>query len=153
MRCRQCGFENMPGLERCGRCSSILVVREPVAVTPPRARGARWLRRMGYRARAVLHRAGLGDRALPPELEDSAARPPQPSLWPGAVSVVPGLGHFHTAGNPGRNDLDDDHELNYAAICRAIAEAGFGLYVAHEFTPKGDRIEGLRRAFAVCDQG
>jgi len=63
------------------------------------------------------------------------------------------IGHFHTAGNPGRNDLDDDQELNYAAICRAIGEAGFGLYVAHEFTPKGDRIEGLRRAFAVCDQG
>jgi hydroxypyruvate isomerase len=63
------------------------------------------------------------------------------------------IGHFHTAGNPGRRDLDDEQELNYAAICRAIAETDYDLYVAHEFTPKGDRIEGLRRAFATCDQG
>ncbi|NLW49435.1 MAG: TIM barrel protein [Candidatus Brocadiaceae bacterium] len=62
------------------------------------------------------------------------------------------IGHFHTAGNPGRRDLDDDQELNYAAICRAIAQTGYDGYVAHEFAPKADRIEGLRRAFAICDQ-
>ena len=62
------------------------------------------------------------------------------------------LGHFHTAGNPDRKDLDDSQELNYAGICRAIAQTGYGLYVAHEFTPRGDRIEGLRRAFETCDQ-
>ena len=62
------------------------------------------------------------------------------------------IGHFHTAGNPERRDLDDDQELNYAGIARAIARTGYDLYVAHEFTPKGDRVEGLRQAFAVCDQ-
>jgi len=62
------------------------------------------------------------------------------------------IGHFHTAGNPGRRDLDDDQELNYVAICRAIARTDYDLYLAHEFTPKGDRIDALRRAFAVCDQ-
>jgi hydroxypyruvate isomerase len=61
------------------------------------------------------------------------------------------IGHFHTAGNPGRKDLDDAQELNYRGICQAIATTGFDLYVAHEFTPKGDAIEALRTAFAICD--
>lgn len=60
------------------------------------------------------------------------------------------IGHFHTAGNPGRHDLDDDQELNYRGICRAIAGAGFDGYLAHEFTPKGDAIEALRAAFHLC---
>ncbi len=63
------------------------------------------------------------------------------------------IGHFHTAGNPGRNDLDDTQELNYVGICRAIAATGYDLYVGHEFRPKGDPIEALRQAFALCNQG
>jgi hydroxypyruvate isomerase len=63
------------------------------------------------------------------------------------------IGHFHTAGVPGRHDMDDTQELNYRGICAAIAETGYDLYVGHEFTPKGDPIEALRQAFAVCDQG
>jgi len=60
------------------------------------------------------------------------------------------IGHFHTAGNPGRHDMDDEQELNYRGICRAIAETGYELYVGHEFTPKGDRMEALRRAYEAC---
>ncbi len=63
------------------------------------------------------------------------------------------IGHFHTAGNPGRNDLDDTQELNYPPICRAILAAGYQGYLAHEFTPKGDPVKALRKAFALCDQG
>jgi len=63
------------------------------------------------------------------------------------------IGHFHTAGNPGRNDMDDTQELNYAGICKGIADTGYDLYVGHEFKPKGDPIEALRRTFALCDQG
>ncbi len=63
------------------------------------------------------------------------------------------IGHFHTAGNPGRRDMDDTQELNYAGICRAIAATGYDLYVAHEFQPKGDVVEALRAAFIMCDQG
>lgn len=63
------------------------------------------------------------------------------------------IGHFHTAGNPGRNEIDETQELNYSAVCRAIAETGYDLYVGHEFRPKGDLIEALRRAFEICDQG
>jgi len=62
------------------------------------------------------------------------------------------IGHFHTAGNPGRNDMDDTQEMNYAGICRAIAETDYDLYVGHEFRPKGDTIEALRQTFALCDQ-
>jgi len=61
------------------------------------------------------------------------------------------IGHFHTAGNPDRHDLDDDQELNYRGICRAIAATGYDLYVGHEFSPKGDKIEALKKAFALCD--
>jgi hydroxypyruvate isomerase len=60
------------------------------------------------------------------------------------------IGHFHTAGNPGRQDLDDAQELNYRGICAAIDAAGYGLYVGHEFTPKGDRMAALRAAYAAC---
>ncbi len=63
------------------------------------------------------------------------------------------IGHFHTAGVPGRRDLDETQELNYTAICQAIAEAHFEGYLAHEFKPKGDPVDALRAAFAICDQG
>jgi len=63
------------------------------------------------------------------------------------------IGHFHTAGNPGRKDLDDTQELNYPGICDAIAATGYDLYVGHEFAPKGDPIEALEAAFRTCDRG
>ena len=62
------------------------------------------------------------------------------------------IGHFHTAGNPGRQDMDAFQELNYTGICRAIAEAGYEYYVGHEFRPKNDPIEALKTTFAICDQ-
>jgi len=61
------------------------------------------------------------------------------------------LGHFHTAGNPGRNEIDDSQELNYTAICRAIARTDYDGYVAHEFTPVGDPIAALEDAFNRCN--
>lgn len=63
------------------------------------------------------------------------------------------IGHFHTAGNPGRRDMDETQELNYAGICGAIAETGYEHYVGHEFKPRGDPIEALRKAFEICDRG
>ena len=63
------------------------------------------------------------------------------------------IGHFHTAGNPGRNDFDDTQESNYAGICRAIAATGYPYYVGHEFSPKGELAEALRKAFEICDVG
>ncbi|MBM4112875.1 MAG: TIM barrel protein [Phycisphaerae bacterium] len=60
------------------------------------------------------------------------------------------IGHYHTAGVPGRHELDDRQELQYDAICRAIADTGFRGVVAHEFLPRGDPLEGLRQAVARC---
>ena len=65
--------------------------------------------------------------------------------------ALPWIGHIHTAGNPGRNDLDDTQELNYRGICRALAAAGYDGYVAHEFKPKADPMEALRAAFNQCN--
>jgi hydroxypyruvate isomerase len=61
------------------------------------------------------------------------------------------MAHFHTGGNPGRNEIDDTQELNYAAICRAILEKGFDGYLAQEFIPKRDPMTSLRQAFWICD--
>ena len=59
--------------------------------------------------------------------------------------------HYHTGGNPGRNEIDETQELNYTAIMRAIAETGYKGFVGQEFVPKGDPVKGLERAFAICD--
>ena len=59
--------------------------------------------------------------------------------------------HFHTAGNPGRKDLDDEQEIYYPAVMRAIANSDYDLYVGQEFVPKGDPIKALRAAFETCD--
>ncbi len=60
------------------------------------------------------------------------------------------LGHFHTAGVPGRHDLDDEQEINYPAVVRAIAAGGYTGLIGHEFIPKGDPIAALRAAFELC---
>jgi hydroxypyruvate isomerase len=60
------------------------------------------------------------------------------------------ISYYHTAGNPGRNDLDADQELNYPAILRAIKETGHTGYVTHEFIPKGDPTIALRSNFQEC---
>jgi hydroxypyruvate isomerase len=59
--------------------------------------------------------------------------------------------HYHTAGNPGRNELDARQELQYPAIMRAIAGTGFSGWVAHEFIPTRDAEAGLREAVRLCD--
>jgi hydroxypyruvate isomerase len=61
------------------------------------------------------------------------------------------IAHYHTAGVPGRHDIDGSQELNYAAICRAIADTGYTGFVAQEFTPSGDPLRALEQAFQVCD--
>jgi hydroxypyruvate isomerase len=61
------------------------------------------------------------------------------------------IAHYHTAGNPGRNNLDDTQELNYAAISKAISSTGFEGFIGHEFVPVGDPILALEQAFKLCD--
>jgi hydroxypyruvate isomerase len=62
------------------------------------------------------------------------------------------FGHYHTAGVPGRHEIDDNQELNYRAIMAAITETGFKGYVAQEFIPTAqDKIASLRMAINICD--
>lgn len=63
------------------------------------------------------------------------------------------IGHIHTAGVPGREELDDRQELNYRGICRALSEAGYSGYMGHEFRPRGDTREALESAFERCSVG
>jgi hydroxypyruvate isomerase len=61
------------------------------------------------------------------------------------------IGHFHTGGNPGRNEIDESQELNYPAIMRAIADLKFEGWVAHEFVPRKEPFASLEQAFKLCD--
>jgi hydroxypyruvate isomerase len=63
----------------------------------------------------------------------------------------PYIGHYHVAGVPGRNEIDDTQELNYPAIMRAIVATGYTGYVGQEFTPVHDPIQSLREAVRICD--
>ena len=65
------------------------------------------------------------------------------------------FGHYHTAGVPGRNEIDETQELFYPAIVKAILETGYKGYLAQEFvptpkTPEG-RVQSLRQAIQICD--
>jgi hydroxypyruvate isomerase len=61
------------------------------------------------------------------------------------------IGHFHTAGVPGRHELDENQEIYYPAVMRAIVESGYQGYVAHEYSPVRDPIESLVQAVKTCD--
>jgi hydroxypyruvate isomerase len=61
------------------------------------------------------------------------------------------IAHYHTAGNPGRHELDETQELFYPAIMRAIKETGFQGFVAQEFIPTREPIAALAEAYATCN--
>jgi hydroxypyruvate isomerase len=61
------------------------------------------------------------------------------------------IGHYHTAGVPGRNEIDDTQELNYAPIMKAIAATGYTGFVGQEFIPTRDLLESLSQGVRVCD--
>ena len=62
------------------------------------------------------------------------------------------IAHYHTGGNPGRNEINETQELFYPAIMRAIVATGFEGFVAQEFIPtREDRLESLREAIRICD--
>jgi hydroxypyruvate isomerase len=64
----------------------------------------------------------------------------------------PWIGHYHTAGNPGRCELDNNQEINYPAVLHEILNSGYQGFVAQEFIPTwDDKIAALRHAAQVCD--
>ncbi|MCB1120848.1 MAG: TIM barrel protein [Verrucomicrobiae bacterium] len=57
------------------------------------------------------------------------------------------IAHYHTAGNPGRGEIDDTQEINYRPVFDAILETGYEGYIAHEFIPTWeDSVAALRHA-------
>ncbi|MBV6522587.1 MAG: hypothetical protein MNPFHGCM_02735 [Gemmatimonadaceae bacterium] len=61
------------------------------------------------------------------------------------------IAHFHTAGVPGRHEIDETQELYYPQIARAIVETGFTGYLAQEFVPSRDPLTSLRQGVSICD--
>lgn len=65
------------------------------------------------------------------------------------------FGHYHTAGVPGRHEIEEDQELNYPAIMKAIVQTGYQGYVAQEFIPTGkddaQKWKALKKAIKICD--
>ena len=61
------------------------------------------------------------------------------------------IGHVHTAGNPGRGELDDRQEINYPAVMRKLLEIKYAGHVGQEFIPTRNPLEGLRQAVRLCD--
>ena len=63
---------------------------------------------------------------------------------------IDAISHFHTAGVPGRNEIDDTQELNYVGICKALAKLGYKGYLGQEFRPKNDPLTSLKQAIDIC---
>ena len=61
------------------------------------------------------------------------------------------IGHVHTAGNPGRGELDNDQEINYPPIMKALLDIGYKGFVGQEFIPTRDPLQGLTEAVELCD--
>jgi hydroxypyruvate isomerase len=61
------------------------------------------------------------------------------------------IGHFHTAGNPGRHEFDETQELYYPAICKTIADLGYQGFLSHEYTPTRDALPTLEKMMKLCD--
>jgi hydroxypyruvate isomerase len=61
------------------------------------------------------------------------------------------IGHYHTAGVPGRNEIDDTQEINYKAVMETIVETGYKGYVSHEFIPTHDPLQVVTDAVTLCD--
>jgi len=60
------------------------------------------------------------------------------------------IAHYHTGGVPGRNEIDSSQELNYPAICAAIAQTGFTGFIGQEFIPRFNPMHSLAEALSLC---
>jgi sugar phosphate isomerase/epimerase len=61
------------------------------------------------------------------------------------------IGHIHTGGSPGRGELDDDQEIHYPGIARALDAINYQGFIGHEFIPRRDPAAGLAEAIGLCD--
>ena len=61
------------------------------------------------------------------------------------------IGHYHTGGNPGRNEIDETQELYYPAIVKAIMDTGYDGFLGQEFIPKREALASLAQGFQICN--
>lgn len=61
------------------------------------------------------------------------------------------IGHIHTAGNPGRGELDENQEIHYPSVMKALKDINYQGFIGHEFIPTRNPEEGLRQAIQVCE--
>ena len=61
------------------------------------------------------------------------------------------IAHIHTAGVPGRGELDEHQEINYPAVMRKLLDIGYTGYVGQEFIPTRDPLAGLKQAVQLCN--
>jgi hydroxypyruvate isomerase len=61
------------------------------------------------------------------------------------------IAHFHTAGNPGRHEMDDTQEMNYRGIATAIAALNFTGFISHEYSPTRDPVASLEETLKIFD--
>ena len=61
------------------------------------------------------------------------------------------IGHLHTAGNPGRHEMDDTQELNYRGIALALVDMGYSGLISHEYSPVRDPIASLEETLKIFD--
>lgn len=61
------------------------------------------------------------------------------------------IGHVHTAGVPGRRELDEQQEITYPPVMQALLDIGYQGYVGQEFIPTRNPMDGLRQAVSLCD--
>jgi len=70
------------------------------------------------------------------------------NIIPNLTANIGRIGHFHTAGHPGRHELVGG-ELDYRAIFRAIDAAGYSGYVGLEYSPTMDTSQSLKQALSL----
>lgn len=61
------------------------------------------------------------------------------------------IGHYQTAGVPGRSEINDKQEINYKAVMEEIVRTYYYGYVGHKFIPTRDPLKSLREALIICD--
>lgn len=61
------------------------------------------------------------------------------------------IGHVHTAGVPGRNEIDDTQEIRYRPLMQALLDIGYTGYVGQEFIPLRDKVASLAESVEICD--
>jgi len=64
---------------------------------------------------------------------------------------APYIGHVHTAGVPGRGEIDDTQEINYPPIMQALVNVGYTGFVGQEFIPMRDPVQSLAQSVRICD--